>query len=124
MTRFILFVISTTFAGLVFVYTEVEAVKIGYTIRKQDEAKTQLLDRERALKYNIASLKSPHNLERRLVAQRILLESPKQWQTLVLANAAAGKKASGVGTGLPRPPLFSRFFVGTAQAEAKESSSR
>ena len=111
-----------TFAALVYVYAEVEAVKIGYGIRKQEQMKTQALDRARALKYNIDRLEAPHNLERRLEAQRIQLESPRQWQTLVMSGAAGIKQAGISQQSLFQSPhFFSRFFVGTAQAEAKES---
>lgn len=122
MKRFTAFVVCLTLAGLTYVYGEVEAVKIGYTIRKQQEARAQSLDRSRALQYNIARLKSPRNLERRLEAQKIELESPKQWQTLVMPGAAGTLKRPAVGQvpGRPLPPL-GRFFIGTAQAEAKES---
>ena len=109
-----------TFAGLSYVYYEIEAVKIGYTIRKLEEIKTQSLDRSRALNYNIARLKAPDNLERRLSAQRIVLQSPKSWQTLVLTGA--GTKSPVITRALlSRPPFFGKFLVGTAQAEAKES---
>src|SRR3989344_917895 len=124
MAKFISVMICTTLAGLLCVYGEVEAVKIGYEIRKQQEVKMQALDRTRALKYNIASLKAPKNLERRLLAQRIVLESPKSWQTLVLYNGAEAKKPGLLGASSNRAPFFTRFFVGTAQAEAKESPNR
>ncbi len=124
MARFLSFVVSITLAALVHVYTEIEAVKIGYTIRKQEEVKIQALDRGRALKYNIASLKAPHNLERRLIAQKILLESPRQWQTLVVSGGAKNTKPQFLSSIVSRPPSLAKFFVGTAQAEAKESSSR
>ena len=124
MARLITVIICATLAGLLCVYGEVEAVKIGYEIRTQEETRMQALDRARALKYNIASLKAPHNLERRLSAQRIVLESPKSWQTLVLSNGTPPKKQGLLGASAARPPLFTRFFVGTAQAEAKESPNR
>ena len=124
MAKFISVIVCTTFAGLLCVYGEIEAVKIGYEIRKQEEVRMQSLDRTRALKYNIARLKAPHNLERKLLAQHIVLESPKSWQTLVLSNGTEGKKPGSSGTTLNRPPFFTRFFVGTAQAEAKESANR
>jgi post-segregation antitoxin (ccd killing protein) len=38
------------------VHAQVEAVRIGYTIRKQEETKVLFLDRARALKYNISRL--------------------------------------------------------------------
>ena len=122
MRRFAVFMICLTLAGLVYVTAEVEAVKIGYAIRKQDELKVQALDRTRALKYNIDRLEAPHNLERKLLAQRIQLESPRQWQTLVLAGPAGVKSQPFAQESLFQSPhFFGRLFVGTAQAEAKES---
>lgn len=118
MKKFVAIVVLLTLGGLLYVYEEVEAVKIGYRIRKQDEFKVQLLDRARALKYNIAQLKAPHNLERRLSAQRIMLESPKSWNTLVMPGPTGKKLASSMAPA----PLLGRFFMGTAQAEAKESA--
>ena len=116
MKRFIASVACVTVAGLFYVFLEVEAVKIGYAIQKQQETRVLALDRARALKYNIAQLKSPHNLERKLLAQKIALQSPKAWQTLVLPGNGA-RKTSAVSV---RPHLFTKFFVGTARAEAKE----
>ncbi len=107
-----------TGSSLFYVYQEVEAVEIGYTIRKQEETKTLLIDRARALKYNIARLKSPNNMERRLSAQRIVLQSPKSWQTLVMAPV--GSKAPAASGSLLNRPMMGKWFVGTAQAEAKE----
>jgi hypothetical protein len=123
--RFISFTVLVTLSGLFYIHTEVAAVQVGYEIRKLEDIKMQALDRSRALKYNIASHKSPHNLERRLAAQRILLESPKQWQTLVISNRSSGQKPALTAQSFAnQPPSFMRFLVGTAQAEAKESSNR
>ena len=122
MKQFVALLLCATLAGLCYVYEEVEAVKIGYEIRKKDEKKTLLLDRARALKYNIAHLQAPHNLEKKLSAQRIELQAPKSWQTLVFADDRA--KGSGIAGNTLNRPFISRFFVGTAQAEAKESRTR
>ena len=120
MKRFIACLLLVTAASLFYVYQEVEAVKVGYQIRKQEETKTLYLDRTRALKYNIARLKAPNNLERRLLSERIVLQAPKSWQTLVIAPSAA-PRPSGIESLWSRPPLFGKLLVGTAQAEAKES---
>ena len=120
MKKFLTGLFLLTFAALCYVYQEVEAVKMGYWIRKQEETKIQFLDRSRALRYNIARLKAPENLERRLSAERIVLQVPKSWQTLVMAPAGARRPAA-VNSLLNRPPFFGKLFVGTAQAEAKES---
>jgi hypothetical protein len=119
--RFFAALLTVTLAGLTYVYAEVEAVKIGYRIRKQEEQKVLFLDRARALQYNIARLKAPHNLERKLSAQRIALESPKSWRTLVLAGPAKPASAAPAPE-IARPPFFGRLFMGTAQAEAKETA--
>lgn len=122
MRRFAAFVMIVTLAGLIYVTAEVEAVKVGYAIQKQEQQKTLALDRARALKYNIDRLEAPHNLERKLQAQRIQLESPKEWQTLVLPGSANAQRSPvSQQSFFQSPPFFSRLFMGTAQAEAKES---
>ena len=119
MKRFVATLALATIAALTYVSQEVEAVKIGYMIRKQEETKTLLLDRARALNYNIARLKAPATLEKRLTAQKISLQSPKSWQTLVMPGA--GQRQAATRSLLPQPQILGKFFVGTAQAEAKES---
>ena len=121
MRRFLAMVALGTIASLGYVSQEVEAVKIGYTIRKQEETKTLFLDRARALKYNIARLKAPNTLEKRLTAQKISLQSPKTWQTLVISSGEAQRKPAAEASLLSSSPMLGKLFMGTAQAEAKES---
>ena len=123
MVKFVTFLAIVTLAGLVHVYAEVEAVKIGYTIRKQEAAKVQFLDRARALKYTIAKLKAPNNLERRLESQKIILNAPKAWQTLVLTpgTVRTSPRMERLPDLMKEPPFFTRIFVGTAQAQAKDN---
>ncbi len=123
MKRFVAAVALITAACLVYVFAEVQTFKIGYTIRKQEEMKTQLLDRARALKYNIARLKSPANLEKRLMAHKVTLESPKTWQTIVMTGQAPVKREMFAQSLISHSSLLSRIFMGTAEAQAKESSS-
>ena len=123
MKRFVSALVLVTLAGLVYVYTEVEAVEIGYQIQKQEEAKMLCLDRQRALKYNIARITSPGVMEKKLEAQRIVLESPKSWQTLVMSERAATRanQPDLIRPFLSHPSLLTRFLIQTAQAEANES---
>ena len=125
MKRIVFFLICITVCGLVTVFEEIEAVKVGYLIRKQEEAKVLALDRRRTLQYNMACLKAPLALEERLAAQHIQLAAPRAWQTLDLngqrpVNAVSRQTPGGWGQQF----FLSRFFVGTAQAEAKEPSQR
>ncbi len=122
MKRFLAGVVLVTIACLVYVFAEVQTFKIGYTIRKQEEMKTQLLDRARALSYNIARLKSPANLEKRLVAQKVTLASPKTWQTLVMTNRAPERRQTWAQSVWFHPSMMAKFLIGTAEAQAKESS--
>lgn len=118
MKKFFAAVCTGTLAMLVYVYAEVAAVKTGYDIRKQEETKSLLSDRARALEYNIARMKAPGTLERKLEARKIVLESPKTWQTLQMPGAKPVRPAE---SSFARPPFFTKFLVGTAQAEAKEA---
>ena len=120
MKRFLTMVALITIASLGYVSQEVEAVKIGYTIRKQEETRTLFLDRARALKYNIARLKAPNTLEKRLTAQKISLQAPKSWQTLVMSSGKTNQRVSEPSL-FSQPQILTRLFMGTAQAEAKES---
>lgn len=124
MIRYLCFLVMITFAGLVYVFEEVQAVEIGYTIRRQEEIRVQFLDRARALKYNIECLNAPQNLERRLLAQRISLEAPKVWQTLVISDRPMGVRPAAARSSFHPQSFFGKFFVGTAQAEAKEPTNR
>lgn len=124
MKRFTAILVLSTFAGLFYVYEEVEAVKIGYFIRRQDQTKSLALDRSRALKYNIARLKAPETLERKLEALRLKLEAPRVWQTLVMESPSGHRASSprSLGSWFGKPAFFTKFLLGTAQAEAKETS--
>ena len=124
MIRFLCIVVITTLGGLFYVYEEVSAVKIGYAIRKQEATRVQVLDRNRTLKYNIASLKAPHNLEKKLLSERILLQSPKQWQTLVVTSGMPAKRPSLVQPVYKPWAFIGKFFIGTAQAEAERLATR
>ena len=121
MKRLTFFVIATTLACLFYVFQEVEAVKVGYRIRKQMEEKTQLLDHARNLKYNISRLKAPADLQKRLSDRNIVLGAPQAWQTLVLSQNGTLQKPA-VAPQVLRPSSFiGKIFIGTAQAEAKDS---
>ena len=121
MKRFMMFLFCATLGCFLYVYEEVDAVKTGYRIRKQEETKVLLVDRARALKYNIARLKAPGNLEKKLAARKITLESPKTWQTLMMPGAMIAPKPEMIRTVQSYPAHLMKFLIGTAQAEAKES---
>lgn len=121
MTRFISALLCATFASLFYVYAEVEAVRIGYQIREQEEKRVQLLDRTRTLKYNNARLKAPGNLQKKLLSQHTVLDTPRSWQTLVVKSGQPVKKPDWMPLAAGRPSWLGKVFVGTAQAEAKES---
>lgn len=124
MKRFLSAVILITLGSLFYVHLEVEAVQVGYSLQKREALKVQFLDRARALKYNIASFKAPHYLEKRLSSWRIHLETPQSWETLVLSSErrAPLKDSNWMRMSADMAGVFGRFLVGTAQAEAGESS--
>ena len=122
MLKYMALLFCISLAGLFYVYEEVEAVKIGYTIRKQEETKVLWLDHARALKYNRAHLESSNYLEKQLAAERIQLEAPKAWETLVIYSGHRVNSKPGFAASIRQAAFFNRFFMGTAQAEANDST--
>ncbi len=121
MKRFVVFVVMATLSSLMYVYQEIEAVQVGYRIRKQIEEKTQLLDHARNLKYNISRLKAPADLEKKLSDRNIVLGAPQAWQTLVLSKDGTFQRPVPVPQAVQNSSFLGKIFIGTAQAEAKDA---
>ncbi|MFO0726872.1 MAG: hypothetical protein U1E65_24015 [Myxococcota bacterium] len=66
-------------AGIFFVWTHVGAVRLGYEMTKARDAHTQLLEENKALRIEAATLKDPARLMA-LAAERYKLAPPKNSQ--------------------------------------------
>lgn len=123
MMRFLSGVVIVTLAGLLYVHQEVEAAKLGYSIRKKEQMYTQLLDRNKALQYNIARFKAPDYLEHTLLAKQVLLNSPAEMQ-IVKWKIPEEEQASSVRLSPARRLLARLMSVRTAYAQSKTEAIR
>ena len=74
--KFFLSTIIITICALLYVHQNVEIFKVGYSIDTNQKAFSYFLDRHKRLVYNLAKLKSPPALEKRLLAEEIELIEP------------------------------------------------
>lgn len=78
-------------AALFYVWTHVQAVRLGYDMTKASETHSQLLEENKALRIEVATLKDPARLMA-LATDRYHLAPPKNSQ-IVRLEAPAAKSA-------------------------------
>ena len=86
---------AATFIALVYVHQQVEVVKLSYAIDNKERKAEDMLDRKRALEYNINGLAAPTRLEKALYSQRIDIAFPKRSQ-VVMAHPKAEHRPKNV----------------------------
>lgn len=114
MRRYLLVLTVLTLVGLLRVWAEVEALKVGYDIQRHNLTKLALREYQREMGSRIALAKAPGILEERLLAYRINLAQPK---LLEIARSRPTGAAQDQGAGKTGRDFFDQLFVGTAQAE-------
>ena len=76
--RIIFLIALITFISLGYVHSEIEIIKLGYTVKSNHVKLTKLIDQNRILMYNVSSLKSPSYLEKALIAYNKSVELCKE----------------------------------------------
>lgn len=69
-----------TAAALFYVWTHIESVRLGYALSEAGAAHEQIVERNRALKLDVAALKAPERLER--MAEKYGLQAPRPEQII------------------------------------------
>ena len=72
-------------AALLYVWTQVTTVQLGYALSKAGRTHRTLLDQNRALRIDHAALRSPDNLQR--LGARFSLAAPRPDQVIRLTEA-------------------------------------
>lgn len=93
--KFLIILTITTFLTLGYVHQKIELLKIGYSMEESGEDLLRLLDRNSFLLYNVIALKSPHNLERLLLARNMTLQLPAVSQFVQINQPQFEHKLSG-----------------------------
>jgi hypothetical protein len=68
--RFSISLVFVTSVALLYVHQQVGLLKVSYKINSNEKEFTRLLDRNRALIYNVTRLKSPVTLEKKFLADK------------------------------------------------------
>lgn len=87
-SRFLLIAVLITAVALGYVHQQVELLRINYTINRNKDNLSVLLDQNSILMYNVDSLQFPFYLEQILEARDDSWEIPAHWYTIGLAEAA------------------------------------
>ncbi|NQU73962.1 MAG: hypothetical protein HQ547_04560 [Candidatus Omnitrophica bacterium] len=89
--KFSVCLVFVTLLALLYVHQQVRLVKISYGIEFNEREITTLLDQNKSLMYNIAKLKSPVDLEKKLLASKKEFSIPQQWKVVEVVVPKANK---------------------------------
>ncbi|MFH0732211.1 MAG: hypothetical protein V2A72_04750 [Candidatus Omnitrophota bacterium] len=87
MRRFLSIVIILTLLSLGYVCQQVKLFEYSYRIGDNNKRLCLLIDRNEALRYNVASLESPVSLGQKLARNKIELAAQQNWSNIKLARA-------------------------------------
>lgn len=84
---FLLVIFVVTFCALLYINQHTNILLISYQLEKNQATCAYLLDRHEELLYNVAEVKSPQNLQKKLVMKDICLERPSREQLVKIVKA-------------------------------------
>ncbi len=112
--KIIISIFTLTLAALLYVNQQVLIYQMGLKIKDNHQVYSKIVDRNRALVYNVLNLKSPVSLEEKLLAKKVELGMPHKWQVVKLESSP--KKF--VSKTIAKKGLFANLFVVSREAEA------
>jgi len=87
MSRFLTIAVLITAVALGYVHQQIELLRINYTINRNEDNLSVLLDQNSVLMYNVSGFQAPVYLEEELRAKKVSLEIPSSWHTIAFAEA-------------------------------------
>ncbi|MBU1932947.1 MAG: hypothetical protein KKC66_03495 [Candidatus Omnitrophica bacterium] len=115
--RVIGFIFILTFTMLMYVNQQVLIYQMGLKVKENYQVYSKLFDHNKILVYNVLNLKSPVNLQTKLLAKKVELDMPHKWQVVKLESSPkkfVHKEAAKKG-------LFANLFIVGREAEASPS---
>jgi len=112
--KILIFISAFTFIALMYVNQQVLIYQIGLKVKENNQIYSKLVDRNRILVYNVLNLKSPVNLETKLLAKDVELDMPRKWQVVKLAKSPT----KFVRKDAVKKGLFASLFIVGREAEA------
>jgi len=106
--------------ALFYVNLQTLIYQMGLRVKENLKIHSKLVDQKRILVYNVLNLKSPVNLEARLLAKKVELNMPRKWQVVKVESSPAKivhKDAAKRG-------LFANLFIVGREAEASPNKNK
>ena len=79
-------IFAVTFVAVMYVNQQALIYQMGLKVKQNNDVYTKLVDHNKILVYNVLNLRSPVNLERKLLAKEVELSMPSKWQVVKLAK--------------------------------------
>ena len=123
-SRTIFFIFMAILFAFLHVFLQTETIKMGYQLKRNEDALQELIENNRVLHYNIYALESPYRLERYVGKKQAALKHLEPLHVLSV-QAAHEKELASAKDVAQEPPLddslllsLQKLFAGK-QAEAK-----
>lgn len=91
LSKFLLIAVLLTALALGYVHQQVQLLRINYTINRNVDNLSVLLDQNSSLMYNVVGFQSPFYLEQSLAAKKVSVEIPSRWHTIAFAEDEMAK---------------------------------
>jgi hypothetical protein len=85
-SKVLVVIFAVTFVAVMYVNQQALVYQMGLKIKQNNDVYTKLVDHNKILVYNVLNLRSPVNLERKLLAKEVELSMPSKWQVVKLAK--------------------------------------
>lgn len=79
-------IFAVTFIAVMYVNQQALIYQMGLKLKQNSDVYTKLVDHNKILVYNVLNLRSPVNLERKLLAKEVELSMPSKWQVVKIAK--------------------------------------
>jgi len=79
-------ILAVTFIAVMYVNQQALIYQMGLKVKQNNDVYAKLVDHNKILVYNVLNLRSPVNLERKLLAKEVELSMPSKWQVVKLAK--------------------------------------
>jgi hypothetical protein len=79
-------IFAVTFVAVMYVNQQALIYQMGLKVKQNNDVYAKLVDHNKILVYNVLNLRSPVNLERKLLAKEVELSMPSKWQVVKLAK--------------------------------------
>ena len=112
-------IVLVTLIALMYVNQQVLVYQMGLKVKENCQIYSKLIDRNQILGYNVLNLKSPVNLESKLLAKKVELNMPRKWQVVKLESSPV----KFVQKDAAKKGLFASLFVIGREAEASPNKS-